>query len=124
VEFFDTQHEISNSQLESFLGDRLHEAGVWESPRSSDGISALREIERTSVRARLCGQIWEIVEQSLHAFWLDVERSADDVRWTLYFGAIVDSPRRARNAAYALSDPGEVEWNVTLSGSFKAGFDG
>jgi hypothetical protein len=118
---FDPQTEVSRSELESFIGNRLADAGAWDAPRTSDGISVLCEIERTDFVARFCGQIWSI-DQTLHTFWLDIERSHDELGWTLYFDSLIDSPRRARNAGYALTRPDEVEWRVTLSGRLKAPF--
>jgi hypothetical protein len=53
-------------------------------PRTSDGISLLREVERTFSLVRVCGQIWEI-SQTRHTFWLDVERVGQELHWTLYF---------------------------------------
>jgi hypothetical protein len=120
VNFFDAEQEIPGLALEIFIGERLCEAGIWESPRTSDGFHLLREIERTPNHTRLCGQIWEIVHQTLHTFWLDVERR-DDVRWTLYFDTVTSSPRRDRNLAYVLERPEDVEWRVTLTGAIAPG---
>jgi hypothetical protein len=117
LRLFDPESEVSRSELESFIGNRLADAGVWDA-RTSDGISLLREIERTDVLARFCGQIWSI-DQTLHTFWLDIERLRHELDWTLYFDALIDSPRAARNAGYALARPDEAEWQVTLSGRVK-----
>lgn len=68
---------------------------------------------------RLCRQIWEI-DQTLHTFWLNVERVDQELQWTLYFDAIIDSPRRARNAGYAPSRAEVVEWRVTSLGKIQA----
>jgi hypothetical protein len=113
VSFAETAEE-----LDVFIGERLADAGVWRSARVSDGISAMRTVEKSQSRARFCGQIWDI-DQTLHTFWLDFETSNDDIDWTLYFDPIEDSPRRVRNLFYTLSRPDEVDWRVTLSGRLK-----
>jgi hypothetical protein len=118
LDFFETNQEISRQELESFIGERLTDAGVWKAPRTSDGISLLREVERAVALVRFCGQIWQI-DQTLHTFWLDVERVEQELRWTLYFDPIIDSPRRARNAAYSVTGPEVVEWRVTVSGKIQ-----
>jgi len=105
--------------LDVFIGERLTDAGIWRSARVSDGISAMRTVEKSQSHARFCGQIWDI-DQTLHTFWLDIESSNDDVDWTLYFDPVEDSPRHARNLVYALARPDEVDWRVTLSGRLKA----
>jgi hypothetical protein len=115
LNFFEPNQEISRQELESFIGERLTDASVWEAPRTSDGIRLLREVERTVALMRFCGEIWEI-DQTLHTFWLDVERVDQELKWRLYFDTIIDSPRRARNAAYALTRPEDAAWRVTLSG--------
>jgi len=105
-------------ELDAFIGERLADAGVWRSARVSDGISALRTLEKNQSRARFCGQIWHI-DQTLHTFWLDIESSNDHIDWTLYFDPIEDSPRNARNLVHSLSRPDEVDWRVTLSGRLR-----
>jgi hypothetical protein len=105
--------------LESFVAHCLADAGVWSSPRESDGVSSYRVVERGHTRLRACGKIWEI-DQTQHVFWVDVEwdRGTSQVVWTLFFD--VDdralTPRRARHAADVVMDPGEVGWRTTLSG--------
>ncbi len=115
MSWFNGDEETSRDELALFIGKRLTEAGIWESPRVSDGISTLRAVERTQCCVRFCGQIWDI-GQTLHTFWLDIEQSNDELAWTLHFDPLVDSPRRARNIGLALADPNEVEWRATLSG--------
>jgi len=119
VNLFDGDEEASRDELALFIGERLTEAGIWESPRVSDGISTLRAVERTHCSVRFCGQIWDI-GQTLHTFWLDIEQSNNDLAWTLHFDPLIDSPRRARNIGYALAHPDEVEWRSTLSGRLEA----
>lgn len=101
-----------------FIGERLTDAGVWRSARISDGIGAMRTVEKSQSHARFCGQIWDI-DQTLRTFWLDFANSNDDIEWTLYFDPIETSPRRARNLVHALARPDEVDWRVTLSGRFR-----
>jgi hypothetical protein len=86
-------------------------------------IYLLREVERTVALVRFCGQVWDI-DQTLHTFRLDVERVDQELQWRLHFDPIIDSRRRTRNAAYALTGPEVVEWRVTLSGKSKKRQDG
>jgi hypothetical protein len=51
VSFVETAEE-----LDVFIGERLAVAGVWRSARVSDGISAMRTVEKSQSRARFCGQ--------------------------------------------------------------------
>ena len=53
--------------LESFISERLFEANVWQSPRTSDGIEHLRLVEHELDRVRLAGRIYAI-DQTLHSF--------------------------------------------------------
>ena len=85
----------------------LHEAGVWDSPRVSDGIIYTR-----MVKAGVCGRLYEI-DQTLHAFWLEREGPT----WRLYYDVIASSPRRARNAIDEHDDPTEIEWRFVLEKS-------
>ena len=100
--------------LESFVAGALHDGGVWPSPRTSDGVASYRVIERTPVRARVCGQIWSI-EQTLHPFWLDLE-CGDVVTWTLYFDVdtTVLGPRGTRNLLDSIQEPTEAPWARTI----------
>jgi hypothetical protein len=86
--------------LDRFVGTCLTDAGLWESPRTSDGISDIvRVVERSPQRLRVSGRIWSI-DQVLHTFWLELQRapSGDDMIWCLYFDIAESSPRRTRNA--------------------------
>ena len=102
--------------LESFVAQALYEHNVWESTRTSDGVSSYRIIERTPGRARVCGKIWS-VDQTLHAFCIDFERG-DRVTWTLYFDADTTglSPRHARHFLDTIQDPAEASWAHTIKG--------
>jgi hypothetical protein len=103
-----------------FIAHRLAEASVWASPRVSDGVASCRVVEQGAERCRVCGCIWH-VDQTKHAFWLDVERgdaSRRGAAWTLYFDIESGSvnARRARNAIDVIRDPSELEWRLTLTG--------
>ncbi len=89
-----------------------------------DGVTAYRVIERGPTRVRLRGKVIRI-EQTLHAFWLDVERDAaapGRLHWTLYFD--IDptglGERRVRNLIDAIDEPGQIAWRTTLRGSEQA----
>lgn len=107
--------------LERFVARALFDGGVWSSPRTSDGVTSYRVVERTPMRLRVCGRIWEI-DQTLRSFWLDLARAhalPERVTWTLYFDVDVASvgERRARDAVDVVQDPGDVPWVTTLEGS-------
>lgn len=103
--------------LDSFIGDRLVEAGVWESPRTSDGIVSLRVVECEPNCLCVCGRIHEI-DQTLHSFWLDLtcEASGSRVNWAVYFDPIASSPRRERNAIDTVDRAEDLDWRVALAG--------
>jgi hypothetical protein len=108
--------EPGSAALEWFIGTCLFEAGVWASPRTSDGVNAIeRVLERGLDVLRGCGTIWEI-DQSLHAFWLEIERTGDRFAWRLYYDVIASSERRARNAMSNHDRPEDLEWRATLAG--------
>jgi hypothetical protein len=106
--------------LESFISHRLYEAGVWSSPRTSDGVSSYRVVERGPGGMRLCGRIWEI-DQTQHSFCVDVEwqeGARPGATWRLFFDIddTAMSPRRAHLAIDAIDDPTQVQWRVALTG--------
>jgi hypothetical protein len=106
--------------LERFIADVLHQAGEWDSPRTSDGIPAWRVVEHGPARVRLAGRIHEI-SQAVSSFWLDLERDGEQpgqVRWTLYFDIVPGprSPRRTDVATDVIDAPEAAEWRVTLMG--------
>ncbi|HZW87647.1 MAG TPA: hypothetical protein VFF12_01095, partial [Myxococcaceae bacterium] len=73
----------ANVELEAFLGECLHGAGVWRSRRESDDIDYVRPVESTPGRLRLIGRIWILKTQAREPFWLDLTREAEGrVRWT------------------------------------------
>ena len=81
--------------LDWYIGSCLCEGGIWEHPRTSDGISAIRVLERGPDTLRVAGHIGEI-NQSLHTFWLELKRNdvTDRFAWVLYFDVIETSARR------------------------------
>ena len=103
--------------LDSFIGHRLFEAGVWESPRTSDGIPHLRIVERAPRSVRACGQVYEI-DQSLRSFWLDLRRETteNDVAWSLHFDVVGSSPAEQRNAIDVCDQAEKIDWRVILTG--------
>lgn len=105
----------SDALVESFISQRLFEANVWESPRTSDGIEHLRIVECEPERVRVSGRIFTI-DQTLHSSWLDIERSDRGVTWALYFDSVASSPRRARNAIDTFDQATDINWRVTLTG--------
>jgi hypothetical protein len=101
--------------LERFLGERLAEAGVWATPRESEGVRDVRIVVDGPWRARMVGEIWTI-DQVVHVFWLDLEADgADRVAWRLFYD-VLTSPRRARNALHIVERPEDARWRVELSG--------
>jgi hypothetical protein len=80
--------------LEHFVASALFDAGVWASPRTSDGIAALRVVERGDGGERV-------------------------VTWSLFFDidAARMSERRARNAIDCMQAATDVEWRVSLGGT-------
>lgn len=103
--------------LDWFIGSCLYDGGIWESPRTSDGIHSVRVLEDASDKLRVCGRIWEI-DQSLHSFWLELERdgAADRFAWFLYFDVIETSARRARHAHESHDNPEDIEWRARVVG--------
>jgi hypothetical protein len=106
--------------LESFIADRLCEAGVWSSPRVSDGIASLRVVERGPDLLRVCGEVWQI-DQTRHSFWLTVtwdHEAQHRAVWALFFDVDTTgiAPRRTRHAIDLLQDPGDVAWQLALTG--------
>jgi len=103
--------------LDWFVASCLSEGGIWDRPRASDGITALRVFERARDSLRVAGQIWTI-DQSIHVFWLELvrEHGSDRFRWVLYFDAIEPTARRARDALHNYEGPEEAEWRAKLVG--------
>ncbi len=110
--------------LELFVAQRLFEGGIWESSRTSDGISYLRVVTNDPMFLRVCGQIFAI-SQTANAFWLDLKREPGGtaVAWVLNFDPVASTRDRAMRAIEACSCADEIEWNVTLAGraEFRAG---
>jgi hypothetical protein len=104
--------------LDGFVSACLADAGVWKSPRTSDGVQGIeRVLEHSPERLRICGRIWSI-DQELHTFWLELQRRADsEITWRLCFDVVGSSPRRARNAVHDHDRPDEIEWSTMLAGT-------
>ena len=104
--------------LEAFLIKELGDAGVWRG-RESDGVSWARCKVADGSSVRVCGEVWEVADQSLHAFWLDLARNQGSVTsWRLYYDldeAQMKS-RSARDALYVIVDPDDVPWKARVSG--------
>ena len=104
--------------LDWFVGNCLSDAGIWDSPRTSDGIQAIeRVLERGPNVLRVCGRIWDI-DQTLHTFWLEIARDDEGERfgWFLYFDVAESSARRARNALDNYSRADDIAWHAKLTG--------
>lgn len=103
--------------LDWFIGSCLYDGGIWDSPRTSDGIHSIRVLEHASDELRVCGRIWEI-DQSLHTFWLELRRDGAGDRFALflYFDVIETSARRAQNALDSHDNPEDVQWRAKLAG--------
>lgn len=105
--------------IEAFVSTAMFEGAVWPSPRTSDGISVVRALERTSEQLRLRGFIFE-ADQTDHYFWLELHTRGDRVRWSLFYDVIATSPRRARNAFDMAGRPEDIAWQVRLTGEAEA----
>jgi len=102
--------------LDRFVSCCLTDGGVWDDLRTSDGVVSARVVERSAERVQMCGRIYEIDDQSLHGFWLELDRSGDGVTWRLHFDVVASSLRRARNAIDSCDRAEDTEWRVSLTG--------
>ena len=102
--------------LERFVAGLLAEAGIWRSPRVSDGVQGAtwaREPGRLRVRGRIF-----TVEQRLHQLWLElVDEGGGRVGWALYFDPPASSSRRGRHAIEAADRAEDVAWSGHLVGA-------
>jgi hypothetical protein len=107
-----------DDRLGEFVSQRLFEAGVWPSPRTSDGVLYVRTVEDEVDTMRLCGLIYRI-EQTVHAFWLELAAgtSPGEVAWSLWFELVGGSAQKQRNAIDLASRTDELEWEVALAGT-------
>jgi hypothetical protein len=117
----DDQHE----KLEAFIGAQLAQNSIWSSPRCSDGVSSCFVVADIESRLCVCGRIWEIDDQTLHTFWLEVEAEPTTpscVSWTLRYDAKATSSkaRRLAETPGAMDRPDQLEWRHTLTGSAAA----
>ena len=103
--------------LASFVSHRLFEAGIWESPRSSDGIEQVRVVECQPARLSVCTRIFHI-DQTLHWFWLDLARAnpGTKISWTLHFDFVHGPSRRDRDAIHLCHRADDITWRVSLTG--------
>jgi hypothetical protein len=88
-------------------------------PRISDGIPNIdRVLDRGPDGIGVCARIYEIADQSLHTFWLEIKRDAatEQILWWLYFDVIETSKRRAQNAVQNHDRAEDVNWRAALSG--------
>jgi hypothetical protein len=116
------EEDAAAYKLEVFIADALYRADIWDLWSASDGVEFCRVVECNPTRVRLSGRISEISSQTVHTFWLDLERDVgrpEEVNWTLYFDIIPGawSPRRISTIAEAIHAPEQAEWQVTLKGS-------
>lgn len=105
--------------LDLFVGQCLTSGGVWTHPRTSDGIPNIdRVLDRGADGIGVCARIYEIDDQSLHTFWLEIKRDAatERIQWWLYFDIIASSHRRAQDAILNADRPEDINWRATLSG--------
>jgi hypothetical protein len=105
--------------LDLFVGQCLTSGSVWMHPRTSDGIPNIdRVLERGPDGIGVCARIYEIADQSLHTFWLEIKRDAatDRIMWWLYFDVIETSKRRAQNAVQSHDRAEDINWRASLSG--------
>jgi hypothetical protein len=117
----DDRHE----KLEAFIGAQLAQRGIWDSPRKSDGVSSCSVVVDTDARVCVCGRIWEIDDQTVHTFWLEVEAeptAPNPVSWTLHYDAKATSSKSRRLAEMpsVMDSPDQLEWSHTLTGSASA----
>jgi hypothetical protein len=115
------QEDSPAHELEGFIADVLYRAGVWNCPRTSDGVTFWRVVERSPILVRIGGRIYEI-SQEVYSFWLDLERDQElpeQVNWTLYFDILPGSRsgRRAAMMIEVIDVPEQAEWRVALMGT-------
>jgi hypothetical protein len=114
---FELEPGPQGHRLETFISDRLFEAGAWGANNCPDGVVHIRVLESEPDRLRLCGRLFEINGQ-LHPFWLELEQPASGtaVTWSLYVDVVATTPRRARDAIDLFDRASAIEWIVALSG--------
>jgi len=85
--------------LDLFVGRCLTSGGIWSHPRTSDGIPSIERVfDRGPDALGVCARIYEIDDQSLHTFWLEIKPDPDNARftWSLYFDVTSLRARRPR----------------------------
>lgn len=92
---------------------------LWHSPRVSDGVGHVHVRARSSTHLDCTGRIWAISDgpcNTLHAFWLIIDRRRTGFTWRLRFD-LDDTQRRARmytESIEAVDDPSTLRWRHTL----------
>lgn len=108
---------LRTDALDRFVSTCLASGGVWDHPRQSDGISNIdRVFERGPEGIGVCARIYEIDDQSLHTFWLEIRRDVKGITWSLHFDVVETSARRAYNAVHDHDRADDIEWRVRLTG--------
>jgi hypothetical protein len=103
--------------LDLFVSTCLASGRVWDRPRKSDGISNIdRVFERGPDGIGVCARIYEIDDQSLHTFWLEIKRDVDGITWSLHFDVIETSTRRAYDAVHSRDRAEDIDWRARLTG--------
>ena len=105
--------------LDRFVGECLTSGGIWIHPRTSDGIPNIyRVLDRGPGGIGVCGRIYEIADQSLHTFWLEIQRDAStgQILWWLYFDVVATTKRRAETAVHSHDRPEDISWRAALFG--------
>ncbi len=105
--------------LDLFVSACLASGGVWDRPRASDGIlDIVRVFERGPEAIGVCARIYEIDDQSLHLFWLEIARDADGITWSLYFDLIEELTARRAHATVHNHDRADgIAWRAILTGT-------
>lgn len=99
------------SALERLIVTCLFDGGVWDSPRTSDGVERIEQVAACGPgRVSIGGWIFEI-DQTRHPFWLEVVRSDVGTTWSLRFDFATSAPRYAPTSIAE-----DIAWRVRLAG--------
>ena len=101
--------------MEQFVGSCLALYGVWRHWRESDGISRVVRYVASPEALMACGGIYQISDQLLRYFWLDV-RAGERVRWRLGLDPHSGSERRAVIDLESSDDLQSLDWDLQLQG--------
>lgn len=106
--------------LDTFVSRCLADAGVWPGPRTSDGIPDAQRMHADQPGPiRIRGRIYELEDQTLRVFWLELAheaRGAGLVRWTVYYDQLPPPGRRARFPPSPPTHAEDATWRVVASG--------